>query len=109
MIWDVWMEIDAGGENPAEVAECGNMTWNVSPMYYDALELEHGIRGLDGMDGQSALKHLNKAISKMVRNAEKYRVMNPENGWGNYDSALHFLEVIRNSCVKNPKAILRVI
>ena len=108
MSWDVWMEIDTGGKKPVEIAECGNMTWNVSPMYYDAFDLENGIRGLDGMSGKNALEHLEKAISKMKRNPEKYNEMNPKNGWGDFAGALLFLEIIMDDCINNPKAIVRV-
>ena len=103
MSWNVWLEIDA-----EEVADCGDMTWNVSPMYYDAFDLEHGIRGLDGMTGEEASKHLVVAISKMVSDPDKYKAMNPENGWGCYGGALEFLITIRKSCDDNPKATVVV-
>ena len=103
MSWDVWLEID-----DEEIADCGNMTWNVAPMYYEALESERGIGGLDGMTGEEASKYLVGAISKMVNDPDKYKAMNPKNGWGCYGGALEFLITIRNYCDNNSKAIVRV-
>lgn len=108
MSWDAWIEIDTGGTDPAIVADLGDMTWNVSPMYYDAFGTEKGIRGLDRMIASDAVSLLNDVIITMKTNPDKYKAMNPTNKWGNYEVALKYLETIRDACDNNPKAILRV-
>lgn len=101
------MEIDVGGDEPATVRTGLGYTYNVSPMFYDAMGGE-GIRGLDGKLGRDALPLLRSAIEKMAGNPEKYRAMNPENGWGNYDGALRLLRDLLEWCESAPLATLVV-
>lgn len=103
MSWDVDIIINTGIED-SSVEECGNYTYNVSPMYYNSFNLEEGLRGLHQMGCEDAIKHLNIAINKMESDPEKYRAMNPKNGWGDYEGALNFLKRIRKDCTKHPKA-----
>jgi len=110
MSWHICLEIDTGGKTPAEVADCGNMTWNVSPMYYEAFDkTENGLRVIDGMIAKNALILLTNAILSMTNNPEKYQAMNPTNKWGDYESALKYLETIRDACADNPKATVMVV
>lgn len=103
MSYDVQITVNTGFEDVC-VEECGNYTYNVSEMYYDAFGLKEGLRGLHDMGCESARKHLADAIKKMESDPEKYRAMNPENGWGDYEGALNFLKRIRKDCAKHPKA-----
>ena len=107
MSWDIELVIDTGGDSPACVDVVGNMTWNVSPMYYDALG-DDGLRQLDGMLSRDAITILKHAIKKMEDNPDHYRAMNPKNRWGNYEGALEFLRKLLNSCIKHPKTTIRI-
>lgn len=120
MSYDVWLTIDTGGEEPATVHDCGNMTSNVSPMWKHALESigfrgqetnDRGtlLSGLEGMKGYEALVYLQPALAHMQdpANLEIYTSMNPSNGWGSVESAIRFLKAIIEGCRKHPRAQLR--
>lgn len=50
---------------------------------------------LDGLSGQEGRKLLDAIITGLEAEPERFRAMNPENGWGDYDS---FLAVLREMC-----------
>lgn len=79
-----------------------NYTHNTSCMIYDVLgdclePEESWWQRLDGMDGPTSAKYLDSIIGGLKKNPEKYRAMNPDNGWGDYDGLLRVLEVMRES------------
>ena len=100
MSWDV---------NLYAPTECGqltdvgrrNYTWNVSPMYYDALGGD-GLSQFGRMNAKDALPILKEGVRKMKESPEKYREMNPPNGWGNYEGALDLLEWMLKKCEEYP-------
>jgi hypothetical protein len=106
MSYDIWMEIDTGGEHPASVCESSNMTSNVSPMWAKALGFP--LADLDGVRGYKALPDLRRAIAHMEDHPTAYRELNPENGWGDTESALKFLREILAMCVAHPMAQIRI-
>ena len=108
MSWDFSMEIDAGGDNPIELPYEASYTYNVSKMFYDAFDLEDGIRGLYGKTGAECRLLIEHAIIKFTINRKLYKSWNPENGWGNYDTALRLLNELLSWCDESPKAIMRV-
>jgi hypothetical protein len=103
MSYDVYMEVDVGGESPSRVSESFNYTSNVNPIWTKALGGE-GLRDLEGMTGEKAQPFLVKAICHMAAHPEVYKPMEPENGWGNYHGAMNFLTRILQICQENPKA-----
>lgn len=96
------------GKEEVEVCDIGNYTFNVSPMYYQVFTLSEGLRGMDGMNGEQAYPIVHEAINQMIEREEELTLLNPDNGWGNFDGALHFLEKIRQACEDHPLAILRI-
>jgi hypothetical protein len=44
----------------------------------------------------------------MKARLEEYQKLNPENGWGSYETALAFLEEIINACEEYPDATIRI-
>jgi len=82
-----------------------NITYNLSKMYYKALDEELGFRKLKGLTCKEALPIINKAINDMVANADEYKKLNPANGWGSYDGLLIAFREIRNVCEENPDGI----
>lgn len=99
MSYDVSLTINTGIEE-VNVAECGNYTSNVSPMWSEALGFP--LSKLCGMNASDAVPHLRKAIAAMEDEPNKYRAMNPENGWGNYEGALSYLRKMLIECVQHP-------
>ena len=112
MSLDIWLvaTVDTGNDECTEVQVGGhdfNYTHNVSPMWslagcYDALY------NSDGMVAGETCHVLKRAIRVMEIEPDKFRGMNPSNGWGSYDGALTFLREWEANCSAYPKAIIRV-
>lgn len=51
------------------------------------------------------LKH---GINKMKKEPDKYKQLNPENGWGDYEGLLSFCEEVLANCEKFPRAEIRI-
>jgi hypothetical protein len=105
MSWDVWLEMDTGGPIKTEVSESFNYTHNCNCMLRDV-----GIEWSEmrNMKGKDVVFMLDIAIEKLKSDPEKYRKMNPSNGWGSYDSLLSVLERIVEDFSMHPKATLGV-
>jgi len=104
--YDVYLEIDTGGDCLATVAEIGNYTSNVSGMWAHALGCSLGT--LDRMAATDAIPLLESAVAHMATHPEPYRAMEPDNGWGTYDGALGYLHKLLADCREHPKTTLRV-
>lgn len=109
MSWDFRMgvRVAADGGIVSLANYEANYTFNVAPMFYDAIG-EYGIRGLNERTGEACLPVLEAAIRKMEENPGHYRVMNPPNGWGDYDGALNLLKELASWCREVPSALLLV-
>lgn len=109
MSWWIGMEIDAGGENPIPMLHDVNCTYNLSDMFREALpDLKDGMWGLNNLSGSEAEPHLSKAIKDMDENPDKYKAMNPKNGWGDFDGALEVLVQILSWCQQAPRGTISV-
>lgn len=108
MSYNAYMVIDTGSDEPACVADIGNMTSNVSPMWTKALGFQ--LRDLDGKTGYECISPLEHAVSHIrhPENTKAYKEMNPPNGWGNHESAAGYLEAILAACRQHPKATLKL-
>ena len=51
---------------------------------------------------------LRKGIEKMESDPDKFKKLNPENGWGSYDSFLPWLKEYLAACEENPSAEVSV-
>lgn len=90
-----------------EVADIGNYTYNVSKMYREAMN-GNSLSDFDGMKAGEAIELLRIGYADMVKNPEKYKLMNPENGWGNYEGAKKYLGRLLTACCDNPDATIDV-
>lgn len=106
MSYDIWLQIDTGGKEPAQVFEVGNYTSNVTPMW--AMALGYPLSDLDNVVGEKAIEPLKKAVDHMLMNPAEYTQMNPANGWGNYRGAMNYLVRLLRGCMENPKATIRI-
>jgi hypothetical protein len=100
------MSYDVSVDYPAIASVGFNYTYNCSPMFYYVLE--GGINGLAGLTAKDAQERLTVGIAKMEADPEKYRAMNPENGWGDYEGALEFLRGIKRACADHPDGTVSV-
>lgn len=82
-----------------------NYTHNTNPMVNHALEHaldaaapESWWKRLDGMSGAEGHFLLRCIVEQLEADADHYRAMNPENGWGDYDSLVKVLSDMRDQC-----------
>lgn len=57
---------------------------------------------LDGMTGPEGAAFLNRIITCLEADPERFRAMNPESGWGDYDSFVEVLIAMRNAVPEWP-------
>jgi len=88
------------------VGDVGNYTYNVSSMYYEALGMM--LSDLNGKYAYDIIPIIAKGLADMANNPDKYKAMNPANGWGNYDGALNYLGKLLNECLNHPEAQIEV-
>ena len=109
MSWDVGL-IDDRGHIEAE----WNYTHNTNRMIAAALAdlgeqvPDHFLVGptwwdrLNGMSGPDGAKYLHTIAESLGRDPDRFRAMNPENGWGNYDRLLRLLREMAASVPEWP-------
>ena len=110
MSYDFSMCVDVGGDGLVTLSgyDFLNYTYNVGAMFKRALAEDDGIWILDGKTGEECLPYLKAAIKSMSENMDKFRLLNPENGWGSAEGALKVLKTLHEWCEEVPKAILRI-
>lgn len=86
-----------------------NITYNLAPMYYKCIDINGGLKALNGMKCKDAVPVLNRAIDDLIENKEEYEKLNPENGWGSYEGLLKSLKSLRIACLENPSGKVEVI
>jgi hypothetical protein len=47
-------------------------------------------------------------LSALKNDPDKFKALNPDNGWGNYDGLVKFIEDYILACVENADATIRV-
>ncbi|MCE7081178.1 hypothetical protein [Streptomyces sp. ST2-7A] len=101
--------VSTGGPEPKEVcvAEVGDYTANVAPMWDKALG--HPLRDLTKRRAGDALDVLRKGIAAMETDPDTYREMSPQSGWGSYEGALKYLRDLRDACALHPNAQIYVL
>jgi hypothetical protein len=57
---------------------------------------------LNGMDGPAGAALLDRVIRQMEKDPDRFRAMNPDNGWGDYDSLVKVLTEMRNAVPEWP-------
>lgn len=57
---------------------------------------------LNGMDGPEGAAYLNSIIRGLEADPERFRAMDPTNGWGDYDSLVKVLTEMRNAVPEWP-------
>lgn len=107
MSYDFSMAANVGGEEPATIDNTWrNYTSNVSPMWSEALG--HHITELENRPGRECYPLLVAATELMEAQPDRFKAMNPENGWGDYDGALSVLRELASWCRKYPDALLEM-
>lgn len=85
-----------------------DITYNLAPMYYKAIDEELGFKKIKGMNCKKALPIIDNAIKNMIEEKEEYIKLNPSNGWGSYDGLIEDLKQMRECCEDNPDGIFKM-
>ena len=100
---DVWIEAktcESCGVAP-EGAQL-NITYNLSPMLREAGFI--GWSNLRGMDAREAGVRILAILDHMRADEPRWRAMNPENGWGDYDECIQGrMRQWAKACTESPK------
>jgi len=107
MSYDIWLEIDNSEGKPVTVVEIGNYTSNVGVMWRDALGGKR-LRDFDRAPCSEAAGPLAAAVERMEADPDKYREMDPPNGWGDYEGALKFLRTLSEACAEHPRCRIAI-
>jgi hypothetical protein len=106
MSYDICLEIDTGGDEPAPVADCGNMTSNVAPVWRHAgadLAEFHGRRAGD------CLGELGEALRRLKAAPRAYDHLVRGGGeWGTVESAIEYLTDLERQFRLHPNTTVRV-
>jgi len=102
MSYDVWYEVEVDGEWVA-ASEGHNYTSNVSCMWREA---GCDLAEFHGRPVTEFAQPLADAIETMKADPERFRAMNPPNGWGDMDSCVdNFLRpLLREAQIVNQSA-----
>jgi hypothetical protein len=114
MSWDIWLEADLGGREMIYLdGSHMSPTWNLGKIFRaamwpagDAPQLRFG----EILDGQLAenVEHLFRAAAALIRrDPERFRALEPENGWGTIENALEVFEHFAKWCKDAPRATFR--
>lgn len=79
-------------------------TYNCSKMFYRCFPLQ-GIRTHYGLTGKQAIPILKKLQWYMINHNQSLKLLNPANGYGDFDSALAFVTKLLIASVNNPDEI----
>lgn len=123
MSYDIWLTGKLGGEREVHIEEPGNITYNLDPMFALALDGDPqlGVQGgadvvfhrknpalkrFIGKRAAEAVVALLAALEKMEREPDRFRVLNPENGWGDYEGAVDYIRRFYVACQRYPEATI---
>lgn len=87
-------------------------TYNISGMIRDAARIAgvysegHMLEGIEGRAGNYVEK-LDKIITALKSTPDKYRAMNPSNGWGSYEELIPHLEKLLGALREWPDATVK--
>ncbi len=113
MSWDAYLTDDRGhGEGQWNYTHnCNGMA---NAVIYDGYEQqavfaevfkpnrESWWKVLDGKSGPDGAAFLDRIIRGLEADPERFRAMNPDNGWGDYDSLVKVLTEMRNAVPEWP-------
>lgn len=87
--------------------ELGNYTWNCAPMLHEA-GLPESLSSLRGWRAGDAAPLLESVMQAWNADPDRYRELNPSNGWGNFDRFRIWIGNILEACREHPNYTLWV-
>ena len=95
-------------DSEGEKVDVGNMTWNISPLYYESLPGDEGLNGLHGKVAGEVVPDLNTALAAMIADPDKYEPLVRGTNWGSYGGAINYLFRLRQKCREYPTYTISV-
>jgi len=94
---------------PCEVFTA-NITHNLNRMAKEAGIYQHLWRPeeLGITKAAELVTPLAEGLARLKQAPEKYKTLNPENGWGNYECLVEFVKKYLQACIDNPSADVEV-
>lgn len=93
------------GDDWPDITEYRNMTSNLAPMWRAAgIDLAE----CDGRPAAQVAEGLAGALLTLEEDPERFRAMNPPNGWGDYEGCKRFLAGILEDCRARPAGVVWV-
>jgi len=87
-----------------------NITHNLTDMAEEAGIYKHLWRPeeLEITKAKELIDPLREGLHKLKIEPEKYKKLNPENGWGTYNGLVNFVEDYLGACYRYPEADIKV-
>jgi hypothetical protein len=113
MSWDAALVTVVDGQDVALPGCDWNYTHNTNGMIAAVLreagqEIRHWWDALDGRPAAEGARLLDAVLAGLVAAPERFRAMNPANGWGNYDQLVGLLRKMCDAARKWPSAVWRI-
>ncbi len=108
MSYSIWYEADLGGPDPVEVTMCSSATYNLAPIFREALNRESGLLGLDEWNAHAVGAWAQQALDRIAADRPRFEALAPANGWGTLANAIEILEWFVEQGKAAPRARLRV-
>jgi hypothetical protein len=102
---DVWLE----EKRPCQVYEC-NITHNLNRMADEAGVYKHLWRPdeIGVTTAHELIEPLRAGLARLESDPERFKKLNPENGWGSYEGLVNFVTEYLAACEAHPEATVRV-
>lgn len=101
------MSYDVGITYTGEVFDdLGNYTYNCGPMF--AHKAGKSLSDFHGATCKELSDALFLVLRDMKDHPQTYDAMNPENGWGDFESWKEYLENIYKACLEHPEGTVDV-
>ena len=87
-----------------------NVTHNLVPMAQEAGIYRHLWRPdeIEVTKAAQLIEPLRNGLALLQRDPARFKLLNPENGWGSYEGLVEFVDDYLKACIANPDADVRV-
>ena len=82
-----------------------NYTYNVSRMWYEVFPKANKMVDIDGLTCEASLPVLQHFRDTLKADPERFKALNPPNGWGCYESFVEAIEKLIGAAKKYPNCV----
>jgi hypothetical protein len=104
--YDIYLLAKDGLGDEATMWEVGNYTSNAGRMWAEALG--YSLSDTHGRRAGDLIEDLAKAVAAMTCEPERFRPLEPPNGWGDLNGATKYLASFHEGCRRWPDTIVYV-